>query len=145
MYQSLKKKGLAAQFEFPGVYAVLLDGRIVYIGKSVNMLLRMAQHFTHLKIPTDHKYRLLAEAAKKGHSIRFIVLRYARAATKEDIKEEIGYWEGVFIRQHRPQLNTQIPKAENWKSYSINPEASKITLMELLDNRKRAESNDSTI
>ena len=38
MYQSLKRKGLASTFERPGVYAILLDGRIVYVGKSVNML-----------------------------------------------------------------------------------------------------------
>lgn len=42
MYQSLKRKGLAPQFEHAGIYAILLDGNIVYIGKSVNMLQRMA-------------------------------------------------------------------------------------------------------
>ena len=42
VYQSLKRKGLAPQFERAGIYAILLDGRIVYIGKSVNMLARMA-------------------------------------------------------------------------------------------------------
>lgn len=42
MYQSLKHKGLAPQFEHPGIYAILLDDYIVYIGKSVNMLQRMA-------------------------------------------------------------------------------------------------------
>lgn len=45
IYQSLKRKGLAPQFERAGIYAILLDGRIVYIGKSVNMLARMAQHY----------------------------------------------------------------------------------------------------
>lgn len=42
MYQSLKRKGLAPQFECAGIYAILLDGKIVYIGKSVNILARMA-------------------------------------------------------------------------------------------------------
>ena len=45
IYQSLKRKGLAPQFERAGIYAILLDGRIVYIGKSVNMHARMAQHY----------------------------------------------------------------------------------------------------
>ena len=45
IYQSLKRKGLAPQFERAGIYAILLDGKIVYIGKSVNMLARMAQHY----------------------------------------------------------------------------------------------------
>ena len=43
IYQSLKRKGLAPQFERAGIYAILLDGKTVYIGKSVNMLARMAQ------------------------------------------------------------------------------------------------------
>lgn len=45
IYQSLKRKGLAPQFERAGIYAILLDGKIVYIGKSVNMLARMAQRY----------------------------------------------------------------------------------------------------
>lgn len=38
MYASLKRKGLAPQFERAGIYGLLLDGKIVYIGKSGNML-----------------------------------------------------------------------------------------------------------
>ena len=45
IYQSLKRKGLAPQCERAGIYAILLDGKTVYIGKSVNMLARMAQHY----------------------------------------------------------------------------------------------------
>ena len=45
IYQSLKRKGLAPQFERAGIYAILLDGKTVYIGKSINMLARMAQHY----------------------------------------------------------------------------------------------------
>lgn len=45
MYNSLKRKGLAPKFEHAGIYAIQLDGEIVYIGKSVNMLQRMAQHY----------------------------------------------------------------------------------------------------
>ena len=45
IYHSLKRKGLAPQFERAGIYAILLDGKIVYVGKSVNMLARMAQHY----------------------------------------------------------------------------------------------------
>ena len=45
IFQSLKRKGLAPQFERAVIYAILLDGKTVYIGKSVNMLARMAQHY----------------------------------------------------------------------------------------------------
>ena len=33
MYNSLKRKGLAPKFEHAGIYAILLDREIVYIGK----------------------------------------------------------------------------------------------------------------
>lgn len=42
IYQSLKRKGLAPKFECAGIYAILLEGKIVYIGKSVNILMRMS-------------------------------------------------------------------------------------------------------
>jgi len=42
IYNSLKRQGLSAKFEHAGVYCILLDGKLVYIGKSVNMLTRMA-------------------------------------------------------------------------------------------------------
>ena len=42
IYQSLKRKGLAQKFEHAGVYGITIDNRLVYIGKSVNMLRRMA-------------------------------------------------------------------------------------------------------
>ena len=74
MYQSLKRKGLAPQFECAGIYAILLDGKNVYIGKSVNILVRMAQHYAQLAQGKEHKYRLLAEATRTGHKMCFTVL-----------------------------------------------------------------------
>lgn len=50
MYYSLKRKGLAEQFEHAGIYAILLDGKIVYIGKSINILKRMAQHYVGIRL-----------------------------------------------------------------------------------------------
>ena len=48
------------------------------------------------------------------------------------IEEELGEKEGEFIRELKPALNTQIPKADNWRSYEINKSASTITLAEIL-------------
>ena len=115
MYQSLKRKGLAPQFERAGIYAILLDGKIVYIGKSVNMLARMAQHYISLASPKAHKYQILAEAARHGHHIRFCVLYAAHSAAPAAVEEEIGEKEGEYIRRHLPPLNYQIPMAENWR------------------------------
>lgn len=42
IYQSLRRKGLAPKFERAGVYGIFIDNRLVYVGKSGNMLRRMA-------------------------------------------------------------------------------------------------------
>ena len=42
VYDWLKRKGLGAKYECAGVYCIKIDHRIVYIGKSANMLRRIA-------------------------------------------------------------------------------------------------------
>ena len=41
-YQWLKRKGLADKYEYAGIYCIKIDDDIVYIGKSMNMLRRVA-------------------------------------------------------------------------------------------------------
>lgn len=41
-YHWLKRKGLAAKYEHAGIYCIKIDDKIVYIGKSANMLRRIA-------------------------------------------------------------------------------------------------------
>lgn len=69
---------------------------------------------------------------RHGHSVSFDVLYDAVELTADLIEEEIGEKEGQYIRAYRPVLNTQIPKADNWRSYEINETASTITLSEIL-------------
>lgn len=42
MYNWLKQRGLANKYEFAGIYCIKVDETIVYIGKSGNMLRRIA-------------------------------------------------------------------------------------------------------
>ena len=42
MHNWLKRRGLAAKYEFAGIYCIKVDDKIVYIGKSGNMLRRIA-------------------------------------------------------------------------------------------------------
>ncbi len=42
MYHFLKRKGLSNEFEHSGIYCIKIDNDIVYVGKSTNMLMRMA-------------------------------------------------------------------------------------------------------
>ena len=84
------------------------------------MLKRIANHYVNIKTEAEKKYRIMAEAQRKGHSISFDVLYYATARTPSAIKEEIGKKEGEYIRQYLPPLNTQIPKSEDWQKWDVN-------------------------
>ena len=96
------------------------------------MLERIASHYVGIRQGSELKYRIMAEAQRKGRAVVFDVLYYAKSKKNRDILNEIGEKEGEFIRELKPVLNTQIPKAENWRSYEINKTASTITLSEIL-------------
>ena len=136
IYHWLQREGYSPRFEHPGIYRITIGETIVYIGKSKNMLYRLAEHFVGMKIPKEHKYRILAEAKRRGHKVNFDVLRYAHSALPAEIEEEIGQAEGELIRQYRPPLNTQIPKESDWRKYDYNSSAAKITLDEILNREK---------
>lgn len=119
MYNWLKKKGLAAKYEYAGIYCIKIDQNIVYIGKSANMLRRVAQHYVGIQKETEKKYYILAEAKRKGHNINFDVLYYAKSRNYADKLAEIGEKEGEYIRKYNPILNTQIPKEDNWSHYDV--------------------------
>ena len=119
MYNWLKKKGLAAKYEYAGIYCIKIDQNIVYIGKSTNMLRRVAQHYVGIQKETEKKYYILAEAKRKGHNINFDVLYYAKSRNYVDKLNEIGEKEGEYIRKYNPILNTQKPKEENWAHYDV--------------------------
>ena len=115
-----RRNGLSTKYEYPGIYCIKLDGRIVYIGKSENMLERIAAHYVGIKTGSELKYQIIKEVRQRlGCTIQFDVLYYAEAEEREDIVEEIGKKEGELIRQFRPLLNTQIPKEDNWRKWDV--------------------------
>ena len=121
MYNYLKRKGYGDKYDHAGIYCIKIDDSIAYIGKSYNMLKRVAQHYVNINTkPKEVKYRILAEAKRKGCKINFDVLYDATQTSYAAIEEEIGAKEGEYIRLYKPILNTQIPKAENWRSYETN-------------------------
>ena len=132
VYAMLQRRGWSEKFEHPGIYCICINDRIVYIGKSDNMLRRMSQHYVGIKRGSERKYRVLAEAKNKGYIVHPDVLYYAKSKRKNTLEDELGRKEGELIRAYMPALNTQIPKEENWRSYSMNKKAQSITLDELL-------------
>lgn len=137
-YGWLKRKGLAPKYEHAGIYCIKIDDDIVYIGKSQNMLMRVAQHYVGIKTESSKKYRILAEVQRKGHRIGFDVLYRATQTRYTAVEQEIGEKEGEFIRKHKPILNTQIPKAEDWTKYDFNEVDAKQIINDLLT----GENND---
>ena len=98
------------------------------------MLERIAAHYVGINTGSERKYRILWEARQKlDCPIQFDVLYYAQGTNNEDIIEEIGQKEGQLIRQYRPLLNTQIPKAEDWRKWDVKPINAEEVLKLLLD------------
>ena len=133
MRQWLIRRGFKPKYDHAGIYCIKLDNQIVYIGKSTNMLYRVAEHYVGIQTGSEVKYRILAEAVRKNHSITFDVLYDASSFGREQIQEEIGNMEGEYIRKYRPVLNTQIPKADNWRSYDVVQVDVRKVLQQLLE------------
>ena len=133
MRQWLIRRGFKPKYDHAGIYCIKLDNQIVYIGKSTNMLYRVAEHYVGIQTGSETKYRILAEAVRKNHSITFDVLYDASSFGREQIQEEIGNMEGEYIRKYRPVLNTQIPKADNWRSYDVVQVDARKVLQQLLE------------
>lgn len=62
------------------------------------MLKRVAQHYAGIQMQSERKYRILAEAQRKGHAINFDVLYRAKQTRYAAITQEIGEKEGEYIR-----------------------------------------------
>ena len=131
-YNWMKRKGLAEKYEHAGIYCIKIDSNIVYIGKSTNMLWRIAEHYAGIQMGTEKKYRIMDEARRKGHNITFDVLYYAKSKGRVNQLAEIGEKEGEYIRHHKPILNTQIPKEENWNNWDMNEVDARVILQTIL-------------
>ena len=130
---NLKEQGLAPKYEHAGVYSISIKDKVVYVGKSRDMLQRIASHILHIKYESEdnsNKYRVLRGAKNRGIAIRFDVLYYADEL--ENIDDIIGEQEARLIRQLRPALNYQLPLLENYHKYEVNKKAKTITLDEIL-------------
>lgn len=131
--QILRDQGLAEKYERAGIYSISIDDKLVYVGKSLNMLCRVAQHLLAIQSESSHKYSILREATENNHIIKFDVMYYTKRKREEAIKKDIGQREGYLIRKHKPALNYQVPRKDDWHSYTVNKKAKTITLQEILE------------
>lgn len=110
------------------MYSISVNNKIVYVGKSLNILHRMAEHWASMAKPTENKYTVLSEAKRRNYNVRFDVIYTAKSQTMKAKWEEIGEREGYYIRKFMPPLNYQIPTEENWRIFTTNKSALNITL-----------------
>ena len=94
-----------------GIYALVLNGRIIYIGKSINLYRRLNEHrlsiLKALKKPlkgySNRKYNYIASAIQHGATITYMILKHLDNADKKQLDK----WETFFIQQWRPQFNIE--------------------------------------
>lgn len=133
IYNKYLQQSWSQKFLNAGIYSISINNKIVYVGKSTNMLYRMAEHWASMTYPKENKYRVLSEAKCRNYNVKFDVLYYAKSQTRDELEEEIGEAEGYFIRKFRPPLNYQIPKEENWRSFECNRGALFISLDQIME------------
>ena len=136
--EELRQQGLDRKYEHPGVYSISIGNHIVYIGKSRNMLKRLAQHIMKIKYPDNsNRYKILSQAWNEQYQISFDVLYTCLDLKDQDsIDEAIGKKEGEEIRKNLPPLNIQIPFEDDWRHYCYNKEAKTITWGEICERWK---------
>ena len=120
-----QKPDVVQKYDKSGIYSISINEKLVYIGKSKNMLRRVAEHMTQIvKGKESHKYSILHQARERGYTIQFDVLEYCH-------EWELDMAEGEYIRKYRPPLNYQIPKRNG--GYVIQRKAKWITLKEIME------------
>lgn len=138
--QDLINRGLAPKYQKPGVYYIKVQGLVVYVGKSRDMLKRLAEHIEAIeRNDRCNKYKVLHKLWEAGYQIQFDVLFYSEKQEQDEIDREIGIEEGKYIRQYLPSLNYQIPKEEDYKRYTVNKRAKTITWLDILEDLRKCQ------
>ena len=106
-----------------GIYALVLNGRIIYIGKSINLYRRLNEHrlsiLKALKKPlkgySNRKYNYIA-ASVVGHgaTITYMILKHL----DNPDKKQLDKWETFFIQEYNPQFNIEKNGEDGGCSYS---------------------------
>lgn len=118
------------EYQQAGCYAIYVEDKIAYIGRSKNMARRFIEHIEEIKKdkPQYGKYTILHQAWKLGFQINFKVFHIG-----ED-EDDIGREEAELINFFKPPLNTIIPVVDDWKhKYTKSNTPYTITLTQLLD------------
>lgn len=106
-----------------GIYALVLNGRIIYIGKSINLYRRLNEHrlaiLKALKKPLkgypNRKYNYIASAVKQHNAtITYIIIKQLSSVDKKQLDK----WETFFIQKYHPQFNIEKNGEDGGCSYN---------------------------
>lgn len=132
--QQIIDAGQKIKYNKSGLYEIKVCGKIVYVGKSKNMLHRIASHMYNIDYDTkSKKYQYLRKLRQEGYQIEFDVLEYV-----DEDDDKLGFEEAAAINRLLPILNLQIPSLDNYRKYKQNSQAKNLTYQELknfLDNQ----------
>lgn len=98
------------KYDVPGIYAIMLDDEVVYVGKSTKMFNRWTAHQANALVPdardyNTFKYSQLRKAKQEGRKLTFTVLEFCPVCALDRL-------EAHYIKMYRPKLNRQVPRAD---------------------------------
>ena len=119
IYKNLLKYGWAQDLDKKyGIYGFAIDDTYIYIGQSVNLLRRLADHEYWMingecgESPNDQLYTLLREALKKKRKVSFVIIvRFGADINYESKKATLDMYEAQIIQSKLPIANKAIPNA----------------------------------
>lgn len=91
--------------KLPGIYAITIDGYIVYVGQSKNVYERCSQHIYNTQnavLNNEKKYLLLLSAHLGGHKIDCVGLEYVEIDALTEVEDKL-------IEKYTPCLNILTP------------------------------------
>ena len=133
--QLAQNPDIKEKYRGAGIYSIKIDDILVYIGKSQDLLERVAEHIAEIQNIDQHssnKYKVIAQAQRMGHKVSFDILYYSPFTSGNEMLDDIGFNEGKYIREYLPFLNIQIPNENDYKKYTYNKRAKYITLDSIL-------------
>ena len=109
-----------------GVYALALQGQVVYIGKSVNVLQRISTHRNTMR-------RRLAGKPEYAYNNPKVMIAFDRAFVRWAPEDELDRLELDMIEKYKPTLNVRLrrnwrlmvnmnvvaKRMEKWKNHSV--------------------------
>ena len=87
-----RNQELVEKYNHPGIYSVSIGDKLAYIGKSRDMICRLAQHIfytNNLQETKTHKYKIFALARLMGYDVRFDVMYVASGKSEAEIDDEL--------------------------------------------------------